>query len=253
LFEWIADPGIWAALLMLTVLEIVLGIDNVVFIAILAGKLPVELHKKARQVGLGLALITRVLLLLTLSWIMGLEQPLFTLWGEPSKKNPGSISGRDIILLLGGLFLIWKSTREIHEKLEGDEGHVSARVAPSFTAVIVQIIILDIVFSLDSVITAVGMADDLPVMIAAVIIAVGFMLMFAGAISGFVDKHPTVKMLALAFLVLIGVNLLAEGMDQHIPKGYTYFAMAFSVGVEMLNLRMKSRAKQPVHLHQPIE
>ena len=253
MFDWLTDPGIWAALLTLTALEIVLGIDNVVFIAILAGKLPADQQNRARKVGLSLALITRILLLLTLTWIMGLVHPLFTLWGEASEKNPTSISGRDLILILGGLFLIWKSTREIHEKLEGEEGHVSTRVAPSFSAVIVQILILDIVFSLDSVITAVGMADQIGVMIAAVVIAVGFMLLFAGAISGFVDRHPTVKMLALSFLVLIGVNLLAEGFGQHIPKGYTYFAMAFSVLVELLNLKMRARSKTPVHLHQPIE
>lgn len=247
------NPEIWAALFMLTVLEIVLGIDNVVFIAILAGKLPPDQQEKARKVGLSLALITRVMLLLTLSWIMGLENPLFTLWGTESKTNPGSISGRDLILLGGGMFLIWKSTREIHEKLEGEEGHVSRRIPPSFSAVIIQILILDIVFSLDSVITAVGMADQIPVMIAAVIIAVGFMLLFSGVISRFVDNHPTVKILALAFLVLIGVNLLAEGMNQHIPKGYTYFAMAFSVGVEMLNIRMRSKNARPVDLHEPIQ
>jgi predicted tellurium resistance membrane protein TerC len=253
LFEWISDPAIWAALLTLTVLEVVLGIDNVVFIAILAGKLPAEQQNRARQIGLSLALITRVLLLLTLSWIMGLKEPLFTLWGETAESNPASISGRDLILLLGGLFLIWKSTKEIHEKLEGEEGHVSRRIPPSFSAVIVQILILDVVFSLDSVITAVGMADQIPVMIAAVIIAVGFMLLFAGVISGFVDKHPTVKILALSFLVLIGVNLLAEGMGQHIPKGYTYFAMAFAVAVEMLNIRLRSKNARPVDLHHPIE
>jgi predicted tellurium resistance membrane protein TerC len=239
-FDWISDPQIWIALLTLTVLEIVLGIDNIVFISILSGKLPEAERAKARQVGLALALITRILLLLSISWVLSLKKPLFGVMGH-------SLSGRDLILLLGGLFLIWKSVHEIHNKLEGEEhGHGDAKAA-TFASVITQILILDVVFSLDSVITAVGMVTQVGVMIAAVVIAVAFMLVFAGRISGFVERHPTVKMLALAFLVLIGVNLVAEGFHQHIPKGYIYFAMAFSVMVEVLNLRMK-HASPPVHL-----
>jgi len=239
--DWITDPEIWVALLTLTSLEIVLGIDNVVFISILAGKLRGEQQVRARKVGLGLAMGGRILLLLSISVIITLTEPLFTLFDE-------ELSGRDLILLAGGLFLLAKSTFEIHEKLEGSEGHASARVAPSFAAVIVQILILDIVFSLDSVITAVGTADDVEVMIAAVVIAVGVMLVSSGLISAFVEEHPTVKILALSFLLLIGMSLVAESLDQHIPKGYIYFAMAFSVFVEMLNLRIRSRAQRPVHL-----
>ncbi len=251
--EFLSSPEAWISLLTLTVLEIVLGIDNIVFISILAGKLPQNQQKKARQVGLALAMITRVLLLMSLSWIMRLTAPLFnigdwigitdTVWLEKL-----AISGRDLILLIGGLFLIYKSTHEIHNKLEGEhesEGNVKPH---SFTGTIVQILILDIVFSLDSVITAVGMADHIEIMIAAVVIAVIIMMISAGAISNFVNKHPTVKMLALSFLLLIGVSLLAEGLDQHIPKGYVYFAMAFSVLVEMLNLRMKKNSSKPVKL-----
>jgi predicted tellurium resistance membrane protein TerC len=245
--EWISSPEIWVALLTLTVLEVVLGIDNVVFISILAGKLPPDQQQRARTVGLGLAMGTRILLLLSISVIIKLTEPIFTIAGE-------ELSGRDLILLLGGLFLLGKSTFEIHEKLEGHEGHTSARIAPSFGAVIAQILILDVVFSLDSVITAVGTADDVGVMIAAVIIAVGVMLVSAGPISAFVDEHPTVKMLALSFLLLIGMSLVAESLDQHISKGYIYFAMAFSVFVEVLNLRLRSKT-QPVHLrdayHEP--
>lgn len=242
--EWLSDPSAWVALLTLTVLEIVLGIDNVIFISILSGKLHTpEDQKKARLIGLSLAMITRVLLLLSLSWVMGLTAPLFSLFNT-------DISGRDLILLLGGLFLIGKSTTEIHGKLEGEEGEASKRIAPSMASVIFQILILDLVFSLDSVITAVGMADDVAIMITAVIIAVVFMLIFAGSISAFVNRHPTVKMLALAFLLLIGVTLVAEGFHQHISKGYIYAAMAFSVFVEMLNLRMRKKAK-PVHLRAP--
>lgn len=257
--EFLSSPEAWISLLTLTVLEIVLGIDNIVFISILAGKLPQNQQKKARQVGLALAMITRVLLLMSLSWIMRLTTPLFnigdwigitdTVWLEKL-----AISGRDLILLIGGLFLIYKSTHEIHNKLEGEhesEGNVKPH---SFTGTIVQILILDIVFSLDSVITAVGMADHIEIMIAAVVIAVIIMMMSAGAISNFVNKHPTVKMLALSFLLLIGVSLLAEGLDQHIPKGYVYFAMAFSVLVEMLNLRMKKNSSKPVKLRNtPVE
>jgi predicted tellurium resistance membrane protein TerC len=233
--DWITNPEAWVALATLTVLEIVLGIDNVVFISILASKLPQDQQNKARKVGLGLAMLMRIALLLSLTWIIKLTAPLFTVLGE-------EISGRDLVLIIGGLFLLFKSTREIHERLEGEEGEASARVAPSLISVLIQIMLLDIVFSLDSVITAVGMAEHLGVMIVAVVIAVGFMLVFARPISEFVDEHPTVKMLALSFLLLIGVALIAEGLDQHIPKGYIYFAMAFSVGVELLNLRMR-RAK----------
>ncbi len=239
--EWISEPQAWIAFLTLTALELVLGIDNIVFISILAGKLPPEERKKARTVGLALAMITRVLLLLSLSWIIRLTAPLFTVLSQ-------EISGRDLILIGGGLFLLGKSTYEIHGKLEGEEGHASARVGPSFTSVIIQILLLDVVFSLDSVITAVGMVDNVSIMIAAVVVAIIFMMAFSGKISGFVEKHPTVKMLALSFLLLIGVTLIVEGFDHHIPKGYIYFAMAFSVFVEMLNLRL--RKSKPVKLHE---
>jgi predicted tellurium resistance membrane protein TerC len=240
--DWITSPESWVALATLTALEIVLGIDNIVFISILAGRLPEAQRARARTVGLALAAFTRVLLLLSLSWLIGLTAPLFTVLGE-------EISGRDLILLIGGLFLIGKSTHEMHEKLEGEEhGEGKGRAAASFASVIVQILLLDIVFSLDSVITAVGMASELGVMIAAVLIAIGVMLIFAGRISAFVDRHPTVKILALSFLILIGVSLLGEGLDLHIPKGYIYFAMAFSLGVETLNMRLR-KVSQPVHLH----
>ena len=241
-FDWISGAEGWIALGTLTVLEIVLGIDNIVFISILAGKLPQHDRARARKVGLSLAMIIRILLLLSITWVMGLTAPLFAVLGQ-------EISGRDLILLVGGLFLIGKSTLEIHEKLEGVEGHGSAKVAKSFLSVIIQILLLDIVFSLDSVITAVGMAEDVAVMILAVIIAVGVMLVSSGAISDFVDRHPTVKILALSFLLLIGVSLIGEGLEQHIPKGYIYFAMAFSVFVEMINLRIRSKV-EPVQLHQ---
>ena len=242
------------SLLTLTVLEIVLGIDNIVFISILSGKLPVDQQKKARRLGLSLAMVIRVLLLLSISWIMSLTNPLFNVGSWIGMQNPKwlemtAISGRDLILLIGGLFLIYKSTSEIHEKLEGEE-HAETNVkAVGFTSTIFQILLLDIVFSLDSVITAVGMADHIEIMIAAVIIAVGVMLVAAESISNFVNKHPTVKMLALSFLLLIGVSLLAESFDQHIPKGYIYFAMAFSVFIEVLNLKMKKKGK-PVELKQ---
>jgi predicted tellurium resistance membrane protein TerC len=242
-FDWIANPDVWISLLTLTALEVVLGIDNVIFISILAGKLPAHQQDRARKLGLSLALITRILLLCSLAWMMRLTTPLFSVIDH-------GVSGRDLILILGGLFLIGKSTHEIHGKLEGEDGAATARLAPSFFAVIVQIQILDIVFSLDSVITAVGMASMLGVMIAAVIIAVIVMLVFAGAISAFVDRHPTIKMLALSFLLMIGATLVADGLGHHVPKGYIYFAMAFSLGVEMLNLRMRSKRK-PVELHQP--
>ncbi|HET8773119.1 MAG TPA: TerC family protein [Thermoanaerobaculia bacterium] len=239
--EWISDPQAWVALLTLTVLEIVLGIDNVIFISILAGKLPGAQQKKARNIGLAAAMIMRILLLLSLAWIVKLTAPLFTVLGA-------EISGRDLILLAGGLFLMGKATHEIHDKLEGPEGEKVVKGAPSLTSVIVQIMLLDIVFSLDSVITAVGMAQHLAVMITAVVISVGIMLFAAGPISEFVDRHPTVKMLALSFLLLIGTALIAEGLDFHIPKGYIYLAMGFSVFVEMLNIRLK-RVGKPVKLH----
>lgn len=235
------------ALLTLTMLEIVLGVDNVIFISILAGKLPADQQARARQIGLGLALVTRILLLLSISWIANLTTPLFNVFGF-------GVSGRDLILLSGGLFLIGKATFEIHEKLEGEEGHGSTAVAPSFTSVIIQILILDIVFSLDSVITAVGMAESIYVMVTAVIIAVVIMLFSASAISDFVNRHPTVKMLALSFLILIGFSLVAEGLPAglhlEIPKGYIYFAMGFSVLVELLNLQLRRQSKKPVELHQ---
>ena len=246
MFEWMNDPQAWIALGTLTALEIVLGVDNVIFISILAGKLPKEQQGKARQVGLLLAMGMRILLLFSLAWIAKLTEPLFTFLYE-------EISGRDLILIGGGLFLLAKSTREIHLRMEGDEGGAATRGYPSFTAIIVQIMLLDIVFSLDSVITAVGMADDLPVMVLAVVIAVLFMMAFAKPVGDFVERHPTVKILALSFLLLIGVSLIAEGLDHHIPKGYIYFSMAFAFAVEMLNLKLRSKqAKQkPVELHQP--
>ena len=242
--EWLSDPQAWIGLLTLTVLEIVLGIDNVVFISILAGKLPPAEHQRARTVGLTLAMGTRILLLLSITAIMRLTRPLFALAGHP-------FSGRDLILLVGGLFLLWKSTREIHDSLDGEEGRQNTTGRASFGGVIVQIALLDIVFSLDSVITAVGMARDLGVMIAAIVAAVGVMLFAAGAISDFVHRHPTVKMLALSFLLLIGVTLIADGLGQHVSKGYVYFAMGFSVFVEVLNLRVARRGA-PVHLKESI-
>lgn len=232
-----------AALVTLTVLEVVLGIDNVIFISILAGKLPAADQERARRLGLLGAMIMRILLLMSIAWIVRLTQPLFTVFDHP-------FSGRDLILATGGLFLIYKATHEIHDRLEGAEGHVTARVAPTFAAVIGQIMVLDIVFSLDSVITAVGMADDLSVMIAAVVIAVGIMMFSAGTVSSFVERHPTVKVLALSFLLLIGCSLIADGFGVHIPKGYIYFAMGFSVFVEAINLRSHSKTT-PVKLHEP--
>jgi predicted tellurium resistance membrane protein TerC len=239
--DWIFEPQYLIALLTLTVLEIVLGIDNIIFISILAGKLPAEKRKSARIIGLALAMITRIALLFSLTWIMQLKNPLFNVVGQ-------GISWRDLILILGGLFLLAKSTHEIHNKLEGEEGGASTKTFPSFKAVIIQIMLLDIVFSLDSVITAVGMVDKLMVMVIAVVIAVIFMMWFSGKISDFVEDHPTIKMLALSFLLLIGVTLIAEGFDQHIPRGYIYFAMAFSVFVEMLNLKMRNKQTKPVEL-----
>ena len=250
--EWFTNPEIWISLITLTFLEIVLGIDNIIFISIMASKLPANKQKKARQLGLALAMITRVLLLLSLSWIMTLTSPLFNIgeWialTDSELLKQFAISGRDLILIIGGLFLIYKSTSEIHDKLEGADHQAETRAVITFTGVIVQILLLDIVFSLDSVITAVGMANHIEVMIAAVIIAVLVMMLSAGGISDFVNNHPTVKMLALSFLLLLGVSLLAEGFDQHIPKGYIYFAMAFSVLVEMLNLKM-NKGKKPIQL-----
>ena len=239
--EWLTDPGTWMALATLTALEIVLGIDNIIFISILSGKLPAHQREKARLLGLGLAMFIRIGLLFSLTWLMGLTEPLFSVLDT-------GISGRDMILISGGIFLLWKSTMEIHEKLEGEEGHPSARSVATFGAVIVHILLLDIVFSLDSIITALGMANQLAVMVVAVVIAVAFMMLFSGKISAFVERHPTIKMLALSFLILIGVALIGDGLDMHIPKGYIYFAMAFSVMVEMLNLRL--RRGTPVKLHQ---
>jgi predicted tellurium resistance membrane protein TerC len=238
-----SDPANWLALGTLLLLEIVLGIDNVVFISILAGKLPAEQRKRARLVGLSLALITRILLLLTITWIMRLTAPLFAVLGR-------GISGRDLILIAGGLFLIAKSTHEMHARLEGEEQHGEKRAGASFASVVTQILILDIVFSLDSVITAVGMVDELAIMVAAVVLAVLFMLAFSGIVSDFVDRHPTVKMLALAFLLLIGVVLVADGFGQHISKGYIYFAMAFSLFVEVLNLRARGKHGAALKLHE---
>jgi len=242
--DWLTSPETWIALLTLTVLEIVLGIDNIIFISILAGKLPAGEQPRARTVGLTLAMVTRILLLLSLTGIMRFTRPLLTPLGHP-------FSGRDLILLAGGLFLIWKSTREIHDKLEGEEGQQNVKAGATFGSVIVQIALLDIVFSLDSVITAVGMVRQVGVMIAAIVLAVLVMLVAAGPISGFVHRHPTLKMLALSFLLLIGVTLIADGLGQHIPKGYVYFAMGFSVFVESLNLRLARKAP-PVHLKESI-
>lgn len=241
--ETLFTPDNLIALITLTALEIVLGIDNVIFISILSGKLPAAQQAKARRVGLGLAMLMRIGLLLSISWVMSLTKPLFEVFHH-------TVSGRDLILLGGGLFLLAKSTHEIHAKLEGEDPSAISAKKVSFAGLIIQIILLDIVFSLDSVITAVGMSNSIPVMVTAVMIAVGFMMIFAGAISNFVHRHPTVKMLALAFLLLIGVMLIAEGLHHHIPKGYVYFAMAFSVIVEMLNLRL-DRGKKPIELREP--
>ena len=238
MLDWIADPNAWVALATLTALEIVLGIDNIIFLSILVGRLPESRRNIARRLGLGLAMVTRILLLLSLAWIMQLTKPLFTLVQE--------ISGRDLILIGGGLFLLWKSVHEIHNSLEGegDDGTPGAHaVAANFVAILVQIAIIDIVFSLDSVITAVGLADDVEVMVLAIVTSVAVMMFAARPIGEFVDAHPTIKMLALAFLVLVGVTLIAEGFDAHVPKGYIYFAMAFSVAVEMLNIRLRDRRR----------
>ena len=248
-FNWLAQPESWIALVTLVALELVLGVDNIIFISILAGKLPKNDQPRARTTGIMLAVITRILLLLSLSWIIGLEEPFFHIpWfgGESI-----GISGHDLILLVGGLFLLGKSTFEIHDKLEGQEGHSSAKVSANFTSVIIQIMLLDIVFSLDSVITAVGMVNEILIMIIAVIIAAGVMIFVATPISEFVERHPTIKILALSFLLLIGFTLVVEGLHQHIPKGYVYFAMAFSVMVEMLNLRLRDSHVKPVNLRDP--
>ena len=245
--DWITQPEVWISLITLTFLEVVLGIDNIIFISILSGKLPPEQQPKARKVGLALAMITRILLLCGLAWIVKLEKPFVE--GKFLSMDI-AISGRDAILLLGGLFLLGKSTREIHEKLEGEDGEKTKGMAASFTSVIIQIMLLDIVFSLDSVITAVGMVKQVGIMIAAVVIAVLAMLLFVNQISQFVEEHPSIKMLAPSFLIMIGALLVAEGFHQHIPKGYVYFSMAFSVAVEMLNIRMRKKSAK-VKLHQP--
>lgn len=246
MLEWIAQPEAWIALATLTALEIVLGIDNIVFISILVGRLPAKQRQSARLMGLSLAMGTRIILLLSLTWVMGLTKPLFSVLGE-------AISGRDIILMAGGLFLLAKSTLEIHNALEFPEEHTSpSAVSAGYAATLVQIALIDIIFSLDSVITAVGMAEHIEVMILAIVIAVVIMMMSAKTIGDFVDSHPTIKMLALSFLVLIGVALIAEGLELHIPKGYIYFAMAFSVMVEILNMKMRARMRKPVRLHKPI-
>lgn len=242
--EIFLDPNVWIALVTLTAIEIVLGIDNIVFLTILVGRLPEHQRNKARVFGLSLAMLARVLLLLSITWIMQLTKPLFTAFEH-------AFSGRDLILLGGGLFLLWKSTFEIHGSLEGMEHRGPVKQYAGFASALLQIALLDIIFSLDSVITAVGLAKDVIVMVIAIIIAVGVMMFSAKAIGRFVDNHPTIKILALSFLILIGVSLIAEGMALHIPKGYIYFAMAFSIGVEMLNLRMRKKTKNPVTLHKP--
>lgn len=242
MLELLTDPQIWIAFLTLTALELVLGIDNIVFISILVDRLPKQQQKRARQIGLFMAMFLRIALLLVLSWIIGLTDTLFTAFRQ-------EISGRDLILIGGGLFLLWKSTSEIHQSLEGAEGETVSTVRTTFVSVILQIIVIDLVFSLDSIITAVGMVDEIEVMIAAVIVSVGLMMVASGSIARFVSQHPTIKMLALSFLVVVGVVLIADGFGQHIPKGYVYFAMAFAVVVEMLNIRVRKRAAKPRHLH----
>ncbi len=243
MLELIQQPAAWIAFLTLTALELVLGIDNVIFISILVDKLPPAQRELARKIGLFLAMFMRIALLFLLSWIVGLTKPLFTVLAQ-------EISGRDLILISGGLFLLWKSTMEVHQLLEGAEGHASAAVHSTFGSVILQIIAIDMVFSLDSIITAVGIVDDLKIMIAAVIVSVGLMMVFAGAIGRFVSAHPTIKMLALAFLFVIGMVLVADGLGHHVPKGYIYFAMAFSVGVELLNIQLRKQQGKPVDLRE---
>ena len=242
--DLLTNPQTWIAFGTLTLLELVLGIDNIIFISILVDKLPKAQRELGRRIGLFMAMFMRIGLLLVLAWIVGLVTPLFTVLGQ-------EISGRDAILISGGLFLIWKSTGEIHQSLEGEEGHGPSAVKATFTSVIVQIMLVDLVFSLDSIITAVGMVDDVRIMIAAVIASVGLMMLFAGPIGRFVSDHPTIKMLALAFLVVVGVVLIAEGFDHHVPKGYVYFAMAFSLGVESLNINMRKRSARKVKLNPP--
>ncbi len=239
--DWMLEPQMWVAFITLVGLELVLGVDNVIFISILAGKLPTPLQQRARVIGLSIAVVSRLLLLLSLSWIIRLTAPLFSVFHF-------NVSGRDIILIVGGLFLIGKATHEIHDKLEGEEGHASTRVMPTFSSFLVQVFLLDMVFSLDSVITAVGMVNRIEIMVAAVVIAAGVMIFSSGPLSAFVERHPTIKMLALAFLLLIGFTLIVEGLHQHIPKGYIYFAMAFSLFVEFLNLRLR-KTDSPVKLH----
>lgn len=247
--EWLSDPNAWLALATLTALEIVLGVDNIIFISILCGRLPENQRAKARNIGLMFAMLTRIGLLFTLTWMMTLTTPLFAVFAH-------DLSGRDLILIGGGLFLLWKSVHEIHNSLEGpmenQDGSTAAVVTTTFGAVIAQIAVIDIVFSLDSVITAVGMVDELSIMVVAIVIAVGVMLFAAGPIGAFVDRHPTIKMLALSFLILVGVALIGEGWEMHIPKGYIYFAMAFAVVVEMLNLRMRAKRVKPVELHKQL-
>ena len=244
--EWIFRPEAWAALVTLTALEIVLGIDNIIFISIIVGRLPDEQRARGRILGLGLAMVTRIMLLLSITWVMGLKADLFTVLSV-------GISGRDLILLGGGLFLLAKSTSEIHESLEGGDHEQKKGSASGFVATLLQIAVIDIVFSLDSVITAVGLASDIPVMILSIMVAVGIMMVASKSIGDFVDRHPTVKMLALSFLILVGVTLVAEGAGFEFPKGYIYFAMAFSVCVEMLNLRLRRKEAEPVHLHRSLE
>src|SRR3990170_4368741 len=244
--EWLTNPQAWIALVTLTALEIVLGIDNIIFISVLVSRLPHKKRNKARVLGLGLAMLTRIALLLSITWVMKLTAPLFSVYAQ-------EISGRDVILIVGGLFLLWKSTLEIHKSLEGEGEARGAKAAAGFAAILAQIAVLDIIFSLDSVITAVGLANDVEVMVVAIVLAVIVMMLSSRGIGEFVDKHPTIKILALSFLVVIGVTLFAEGFDFHVPKGYIYFAMAFSVTVEMLNLKMRKRAVRPVRLHKAIK
>jgi predicted tellurium resistance membrane protein TerC len=243
--SWIAEPEAWVALVTLTALEIVLGIDNIIFISVLTGRLPEDERQRGRIIGLALAMLMRIVLLLFLAWIVQLTQPLFTAFGN-------EISGRDLILILGGLFLLAKSTHEIHHNLEGLEGEETVKVQATFASVLIQVALLDLVFSLDSVITAVGMARHVPVMVIAIVLAVGFMMVFAKPIGDFVEQHPTVKMLALSFLLLVGMALVADGLEFHIPKGYIYFAMGFSVFVEMLNLKLRKRLREPVRLRKTL-
>lgn len=244
LLALLAEPEAWIAFFTLTALELVLGIDNIIFISILVDRLPPQTREKARKIGLFFAMFMRIGLLLLLSWIVGATEPLFTVLGNP-------FSPRDLILLSGGVFLLWKSTQEIHQLLEGDENERENTVKATFFAIVLQIIIIDLVFSLDSIITAVGMVENVAVMIAAVVASVGLMMIFAKGIGSFVSDHPTIKMLALSFLLVVGVALVAEGFGHHVPKGYIYFAMAFSLGVEMLNLRMRKKRSEPVRLHEP--